>query len=112
MTVSLMFSCFLLRDFVAVLQVGGRIDDQVFAADQALFDAHALALIGARLDGRRTALPSSSTKTAPSRTADAGTMITGLAGASACVAGFSSDTKRRWRSSPAADSRPDSRPSP
>src|ERR1017187_8975955 len=43
----------LLAHSVAVLQRGRRVDDEGFAADESLFDAHALAIGGARLDGAR-----------------------------------------------------------
>src|SRR5262245_17308989 len=49
-------------------------------------------VLGPAFTVRRTALPSNTTNTAPSLTAVAGTMTTGLAGASADVDCFSSDT--------------------
>ena len=62
-------SCFLAHA-VAILQRGGRIDDQILAADQSLLDAHALAVGGARSSrGGATARPSSTTKTLLSRMA-------------------------------------------
>src|SRR5258707_12078681 len=45
-----LISCLFYSYFVAVFQIGWRIDDQVLAADQSIVDARSLAGGGSRLD--------------------------------------------------------------
>ena len=88
----------------AVFQIGRRIHDQVLAANQAPIQLHTLRSGSRDHTCLRTAFPSTTTNTALSRTADAGTITIGFA--CFAVALVSRKQTRRWHSSPAADTRP------